>query len=78
MDGIIDLISCCAGIAEKGNVTPMPDNDPESIRNLGRTHEDLRDKLKSPSQYSINELTNAMDRFLDECRQAMQQLSHEI
>jgi hypothetical protein len=78
MDGIIDVIACCAGITEGVNVTAGAYDEPDWTRNLGRDHEDLRDKLKSPSQYSINEMTNAMDQFLDQCRRAMQQLSRDI
>jgi hypothetical protein len=78
VDGIIDVICCCAGITEGLNVKPVTSyTEAESIRSLGRFHEDLREKLKTPSQYSIDELTNAMNQFVDQCRLAMQQLSHD-
>jgi hypothetical protein len=78
MDGIIDAISCCAGIMEGRENMEGPYTEPDWARNLGRHHEDLRDKLKSPSHYSIDELTNAMEQFLDQCRFTMQQLSDAI
>ncbi len=63
MDGIIDVISCCAGLTEGSDVETVHYIEPEWMRNLGRYHEDLLDKLKAPSHYSINDMTNGMDQF---------------
>jgi polyhydroxyalkanoate synthesis regulator phasin len=82
MEGIVDVISCCAGVMEgiaetapAGAPAPAPYEEPDWARDLGRHYQDLVEKLVEPSKYSVDELSNAMEQFLDQSRLAMQKLA---
>jgi hypothetical protein len=75
MEGIMDVIACCAGIMEGTEDNPQTYTEPDWSRNLGRAHEELCEKLGRPDRHSIDGLTNAMNSFLDQSRLAMQELA---
>jgi len=76
MEGIIDVISCCAGVMEGVvEATPAQYEEPDWAKDLSRYQEDLVEKLVDPSKYSVDELSNAMEHFLDQSRLAMQKLA---
>lgn len=81
VDGIIDIISCCAGVME-GTVAIQSPNEqtrnPDWANDLARSYEEIIEKLGYPSKYSIDDLTNEMDRFLDQSKIALQKLARSV
>lgn len=78
MDGVMDVIACCAGIMAGDEVSSVPYTETEWSRNLGRAYEELCEKVGRPERSSIDMVTNAMTSFLEQARFAMQELAKAV
>ena len=78
MDGVIDVIACCAGIMEKTDAEGPVYQEQDWVRDLTRDQEELSEKLVKPSRYSLDDVMNAMEQFIDKCRLSMQKLAKEL
>ncbi len=78
MIDIIDAIACCSGILAGRTVLSQSESEPTWASDLGRAYEDALVKTGTPQRYSINELTNELESFLDQSRISLQNLAHEV
>jgi len=77
--GITDLIACCSGVMEKGSIdTQETFEEPTWSRDLVRYYQEVAEMVASPAKYSIDELSNTIEVFLDKSRFALQNVARHV
>jgi hypothetical protein len=67
-----------AGATGTGTATTGGEEGDELVRELRLRYETVGEKVLEPAKHSIDDLTNAMEQYLTECRLALQQISRRV
>jgi hypothetical protein len=81
VNGIIDVISCCSSFMEGTAAIQKSDEqtgDQAWAHELAHSYDEVMRKVVSPEKYSIDDLTNEMERFLDQSTLALQKVARSV